>query len=377
MNSVANGLTATLLMFVPLLAVPFLAAFGVSMPTQDIAAGAVELEALDFAPELPEAGAGHSASARRTPEDLFAPLDETQPTGTPVSFSSSTSNATGMSHPLSLPALDTPPDANTTPSERVEEASQPTSLMVNTPAHQPSETNWNNPFENSPAFGKSTPSESVTPHQPPVDREPSQPSTDYPQDFPDLDTPPRTVSHESANPFDRNANPTETAKPSSSPAVDDSVFGPPSTTPNPPRQLATNDQGQTPGRTLFGPPESNDRRIDIPDPQRSLPREPVATNNAGWEPPPTATSRQPTTPENTRTEKPESWLAARERLQELNITKFSLQPAENDRLFYFRCVSESPVNPRITRNFEASGREPLEAIGRVLTQVEQWRNSNR
>ncbi len=371
MNSAANGLTATLLMFVPLLAVPFLAAFGVSMPTQDIAAGAVELESLEFAPETLEPGVGHSATARRTPADLFAPLNEAGEKPLPPLSSSSSPHA--MSHPLSLPDLESKPPA----SERVEESSQPTSLVINTPTGQPTETNWTNPFEDSPAFGASPPSESLSRHQEPVQPESFTPPTEYPQDFNDSPAETRTVANESQNPFDWNAAPTEDETPANSPPVDDSVFGPPASSSSPSTDtLAMNNRSEPTGRTLFGPPDSGDRRVGIPNPQRTPPRQPAVPSNAGWENEPTPPAQPPASPAASQTQKPKSWVAARQRLQELNITKFSLQPAENDRLFYFRCVSSSPNNPRVTRNFEASGREPLEAVGRVLSQVEQWRAGN-
>lgn len=375
MNSTANGLTATLLMFVPLLAVPFLAAFGVSMPTQDIAAGAVELESLEFAPETLEPDVGHSATARRTPADLFAPLNETgENTLPPVS---TPNNPQAMSHPLSLPDLESQPPAG----ERVDESSQPTSLVVNTPTGniptgQPNETNWKNPFENSPAFGSSTPSESLSPHQEPAQPESFASPTEYPQDFADSPANSPKVANGSQNPFDWNAESTGNETASNSPPVDDSVFGPPGSSVAPTEPLTMSNPSAPTGRTLFGPPESGDRRVGIPDPQRTPPRQPEVPSNTGWESEPTPPVQPPTSPAGTRTQKPQSWVAARQRLQELNITKFSLQPAENDRLFYFRCVSASPNNPRVTRNFEASGREPLEAVGRVLSQVEQWRASN-
>ncbi|WP_166822627.1 hypothetical protein [Thalassoroseus pseudoceratinae] len=384
MNSVANGLTATLLMFVPLLAVPFLAAFGVSMPTQDIAAGAVDLETLDFAPELPEPGAGHSATARRTPEDLFAPLDNAQPAGNTLPPASSNDNPSNgspvaMAHPLSLPSFEPPADNSPPSSERADADSEPTSLMVNTPAHQPKQNRWENPFEDSPAFGASTPSESITRHQ----EASEQPSSGFPKDLADSrplsnESPSRNpASPRSANPFEWNADLAESANTASdgnsgSPSVDDSVFGPPSSS-NSMGELAVNDESPSTDRTLFGPPGTPDRRVNVPDPQRSRPREPEFSSNDGWESEAPSRSRTPSNPVSAS--KPKTWMAADKRLRELNI-KYKIVPDQNDRLFHLRCVWTSPNNPRVTRNFEASGRQPLEAAWGVLAQVEEWHAKN-
>ncbi len=76
MRSKAPGLMATLLMFVPLLAVPFLAGFGV--PWLAAKSRGENLPIPDLSPPLLESEIGHSHSGRHSAEDLFAPVT-TQP----------------------------------------------------------------------------------------------------------------------------------------------------------------------------------------------------------------------------------------------------------------------------------------------------------
>ena len=67
-----------------------------------------------------------------------------------------------------------------------------------------------------------------------------------------------------------------------------------------------------------------------------------------------------------------TWDTARARLKALGITHFYLQPDPNGKLYHFRCAYNPGGNTRINRLFEAEAEEPLEAVRKVLNQVESW-----
>jgi hypothetical protein len=67
------------------------------------------------------------------------------------------------------------------------------------------------------------------------------------------------------------------------------------------------------------------------------------------------------------------WKAAAERLKELGIRKYRLESQIEAQKFLFTCTLTSPGSSRITRRFEADADNPLEAVEKVLEQVEEWR----
>lgn len=69
---------------------------------------------------------------------------------------------------------------------------------------------------------------------------------------------------------------------------------------------------------------------------------------------------------------PLTWETARVRLQELGIKDYYVQPNSTGQLFHFRCAYAPPDNPRVIRLFEAEATEPLEAVRKVLVQLESW-----
>ncbi len=71
-------------------------------------------------------------------------------------------------------------------------------------------------------------------------------------------------------------------------------------------------------------------------------------------------------------QRPLTWETARVRLNELGIKDYYVQPHPSGEIFHFRCTYTPPDNPRITRLFEAEAAEPLEAVRKVLVQVENW-----
>lgn len=67
-----------------------------------------------------------------------------------------------------------------------------------------------------------------------------------------------------------------------------------------------------------------------------------------------------------------SWSQAVDRLNELGIRTFRLTPDPGQTGYRFVCLVTSVDDPRISRRFEAESADPLVAVGRVLAQVENW-----
>jgi hypothetical protein len=68
------------------------------------------------------------------------------------------------------------------------------------------------------------------------------------------------------------------------------------------------------------------------------------------------------------------WQAAARRLKELGIRKYHLESQIEDQTFTFQCAFAAPDNPRVVRRFEADADNPLEAVQKVLTEIDDWRN---
>ena len=83
------------------------------------------------------------------------------------------------------------------------------------------------------------------------------------------------------------------------------------------------------------------------------------------------------TAENTKrrepTTEPLSWQNAQERLNQLEIRNFRLEPSHQLGQFLFICSYTPPDNPRVSYRFEASADEPLKAVEKVLEQIVEWR----
>jgi hypothetical protein len=61
------------------------------------------------------------------------------------------------------------------------------------------------------------------------------------------------------------------------------------------------------------------------------------------------------------------------RLNALGITDYQWQPGDHDGEFLFRCRLVSRHNPRMMQRFEAEASEPLQALEKVLVQIDEWR----
>ena len=69
---------------------------------------------------------------------------------------------------------------------------------------------------------------------------------------------------------------------------------------------------------------------------------------------------------------PATWSAAVQKLNELGIREYRLEPGVRPNEFLFSCSYSPPHNPRISRRFEAEALDPLKAVIKVLQQVDKW-----
>ena len=67
-----------------------------------------------------------------------------------------------------------------------------------------------------------------------------------------------------------------------------------------------------------------------------------------------------------------TWNSAVKRMGELGIRSYQLEPGAHPGEFHFSCIYTAPGNVRITHRFEAEAAEPLEAVKKVIEQVEKW-----
>ena len=76
----------------------------------------------------------------------------------------------------------------------------------------------------------------------------------------------------------------------------------------------------------------------------------------------------------TRSEQVETltWQQSVDRLNQLGIRTFRLTPDSGQNGYRFVCLVTSVDDPRISRRFEAESIDPLIAVGDVLAQVENW-----
>lgn len=68
------------------------------------------------------------------------------------------------------------------------------------------------------------------------------------------------------------------------------------------------------------------------------------------------------------------WQEASRRLKQLGIRKYRLVSQIDQQNFVFACNFASPTNPQVVRRFEADADNPLEAVQKVLTQIDEWRS---
>lgn len=339
MHSKAQGLMASLLMFIPLLAVPFVASFGVpwlaakakdeGLPVPDVSG-----------PSLLKSGVGHSQTGKHSAEDLFAPLS-TQ-AAVDLRLASQTSPATVQNPHL-----------------------RNASLVI---THN---DGWVDPFENlktSPLQKETVASEPPEP-TPPEDPLGGWGLKDEATAFPADDAPKPREFFESetqapskfSNPFQEfEANASVPMKTSETQvAVSDHAFEDPIAKP----RVNTNPNDFDPSRPLFaqsdGAPSPKAPKPDGTMAPDALPAKVSANTGNTVQESPTG---------------PLTWEAARVRLQELGVKKYYVQQNANGQIYHFRCAYAPPDNPRVIRLFEAEAAEPLEAVRKVLVQLEGWKD---
>jgi len=69
---------------------------------------------------------------------------------------------------------------------------------------------------------------------------------------------------------------------------------------------------------------------------------------------------------------PLTWRAAVQRLNQLEIRNFRLEPGRSADQFIFICSYTPRDNPRVSYRFEAEADEPLRAVEKVLAQIDSW-----
>jgi hypothetical protein len=333
MHSKGQGLLASLLMFIPLLAVPFVASFGVPwLSAKAKEDGSPLSQAVE--PSRSQPGVGHSKTGMHSPEDLFAPVDRRA--AVDLRFA---------------PAVQNPHLRNA-------------SLVV---SHK---EGWVDPFESlSSAQGQNRKLSSST-SEPPVPEDPlsgwtlqNEPPGDSQSDAPVPREFPSAKAHASepeatANPFaEFEANASSPSKPEESQvAVSENAFD----DPRGEARINSNPNAFDPSRPLF---KENDRT------QAAAPVVQAGTRREDMAPAKVSANSGNNVQESP---KPLTWETARLRLEALGIKQFYVQENPNSRLFHFRCAYSPPDNPRVTRLFEAEAAEPLEAVRKVLAQVESW-----
>lgn len=68
-----------------------------------------------------------------------------------------------------------------------------------------------------------------------------------------------------------------------------------------------------------------------------------------------------------------TWAVAVERLNELDIRNFRLEPGPQVGSFVFICNYTAPDAPTVSYRFEAEADQPLKAVSKVLEQIVEWR----
>jgi hypothetical protein len=66
------------------------------------------------------------------------------------------------------------------------------------------------------------------------------------------------------------------------------------------------------------------------------------------------------------------WREATRRLKELGIRRYRLESQIEEQTFVFICSFAAVENPRVVRRFEAEADDPLEAVQRVIEEIDEW-----
>ncbi len=120
--------------------------------------------------------------------------------------------------------------------------------------------------------------------------------------------------------------------------------------------------------------ETDFSRLSIPSAEKAAtPETAIARDgNAGRYSRPTSDGHAMSSPTRSRQAKVLTWQQAVDRLNQLGIRTFRLTPDTGQSGYRFVCLVTSVDDPRISRRFEAESVDPLVAVGDVLAQVENW-----
>lgn len=67
-----------------------------------------------------------------------------------------------------------------------------------------------------------------------------------------------------------------------------------------------------------------------------------------------------------------TWQTAARKLEEMGIENYRLERGQRSHEFLFVCVFSPGSDSRIVRRFEAESAEPLEAVAKVIQQIDDW-----
>jgi hypothetical protein len=116
------------------------------------------------------------------------------------------------------------------------------------------------------------------------------------------------------------------------------------------------------------PPDFRDARIQKTMlPKGQDPQDPRVFQRQRDRLPETGETRTPSRQEETF-----SWQDAVDRLNELEIRNFRLQPGHRENQYAFICNYTPSDSPRVSYRFEAEADEPLKAVEKVLEQIAEW-----
>lgn len=67
-----------------------------------------------------------------------------------------------------------------------------------------------------------------------------------------------------------------------------------------------------------------------------------------------------------------TWRSAAQRLQDMGVTNYHLEQGSDALTFLFVCSFCPAASPNVEMRFESEAAEPLDAVGDVLAQIDQW-----
>jgi hypothetical protein len=112
-----------------------------------------------------------------------------------------------------------------------------------------------------------------------------------------------------------------------------------------------------------------------PDDEQRTDSSSIALHGAGRERRPTADVAAPAEATAPPAAAGLTWKSAAERLQELGITSYHLEPGANPTSFLFVCSFCPAQNPNVTMRFESEAADPLVAVDDVLAQIDRWQQT--